>query len=90
MLRHNGIAIWRSNRIKKYVQTLPENIEYHKRTMEQENKTQSRSELDSDQESKDDSYKIQQNIELMKRNLIKKASEKLYAFKIPIKTSSLE
>ena len=64
--------------LKKYIQTLLEFIKYNERMMEQENKTQSES--DSDQESKDDRYKIQQNIELMKRNLIKKASEKLYAF----------
>ena len=64
--------------LKKYIQTLPKFIKYNERTMEQENKTQSDS--DYDQESKDDRYKPQQNIELMKRNLIKKTSEKLYAF----------
>ena len=66
--------------MQKYIQKLLEYIEYHERMMEQENKTQSQSELDSDQESKDNKYKIQQNIEPMKRNLIKKASEKLFAF----------
>ena len=64
--------------LKKYIQTLPEFIEYNERMMEQENKTQSDS--DSDQESKGNKYEIQQNTELMKRNLMKKASEKLYAF----------
>ena len=64
--------------LKKYIQTLPEYIEYNERTMEQENKTQSDS--DSEQESKENKYEMQQNLDIMKRNLIKKASEKLYAF----------
>ena len=59
---------------------VPEFIEYNERTIEQENKTQSDSDSDLDQESKDNRYKILQDKELIKRNLIKKASEKLYAF----------
>ena len=61
--------------LKKYIQTLSEHIYFHKKSIEQELQQQSK----SDEESKENVSEMQENINIMKKNVIKTAAEKLYA-----------
>ena len=74
--------------IEKYIKTLPEYDTIKKRSNDQENLSEQESkiqleekiELEFDNDSKTQDSEIQQETNKQKRYLIKKATEKLYAF----------